>query len=102
MTLGHGLGLPHDILKLENVFIFVSLRRISFHKHHEIDRHICNLIFLIELSFIGNNSSSKDIVLWNLQEIIESTMLRVVLARLDLYRMSTHRCVIVNQIVNLT
>ena len=87
---------------LENVATFISLRRIGFHKHHEIDRHISDLVFLIELSFVGNDSGRKNIILWCLQKIIEGTVHRIVLTRFDLNRMDTHCCVVVNQIVNLT
>ena len=31
---------------LENVFIFVNIWGVSFHKHHEIDGHIRHLAFL--------------------------------------------------------
>ena len=51
---------------LKNIFFFVCLRCISFHKHHEIDRHIRHFVILIDLAFVGNDSSRKDIVLRNL------------------------------------
>ena len=83
---------------LENVVTFISLRRTGFHKHHEIDGHISDLFFLIELSFVGNDSDCKSIILWFLQKIIEGTVHRIILTRFDLNRMDTHCCVVVNQI----
>ena len=83
------------------ILSFIRLKSISLHKHHEIDWHICNLTFLIDLSFIGNDCSCMDIVLRILQKIVERTMLRVILTRFALYRMGTHRSVVINQIVNL-
>ena len=68
------------ILHLEDMFFFVSLRRISFHKHHEIDGHIRHFTVLIDLALVGNDSGRKYIVLRNFQKIIESTVFGVVLA----------------------
>lgn len=71
-------------------------------EHHEIHRHISNLTFLIYFTLVRNDSRNKYIVLRNLKEVIESTMHRIILTRLNLYRMSTHRLVVVNQIIYLT
>jgi hypothetical protein len=51
---------------------------------------------LIELSFVGNDSDCKNIILWCLQKIIQGTVHRIVLTRFDLNRMDTRCCVVVN------
>ena len=56
---------------------------------------------MIDFALVGNDSGRKDIVLRNFQKIVERTMLRVVLARLDFNRVGTHRGMVVNQIVHL-
>ena len=49
---------------LENVFCFISIRCVGFHKHHEIDWHIGHLIYLLNLAFVGKDCGCKDVVFW--------------------------------------
>ena len=43
--------------RLENVFRPFRISRHGFHKHHEIDRHVCDLPIAIHPSFIGDDGS---------------------------------------------
>lgn len=47
---------------LENVFCFISIWCVGFHKHHEIDWHIGNLTYLLNIAFVGNDRGCKDVV----------------------------------------
>lgn len=85
----------------KDVCRFIRLRRVNLHEHYKINRHISDLTFLIDFTFVGNDCSRLDIVIGILQEIVKGTVYGIVLARLDFYGMGTHRRVIVYQEIHL-
>jgi len=85
----------------KDVFRLVLHGCVFFHEHHEIDGHISNLALLIDRTFVGNDGTRKNMVIGVLQQVVEGAVYAVVLARRDLYRMSTHGLVVVDEKVYL-
>ena len=56
------IWMADSVQTLENVFCFISFRCVGFHKHHEIDWHIGNLTYLLNIAFVGNNRGCMDVI----------------------------------------